>query len=147
MPTLERALQIAVNAHDGQKDRNGEAYIFHPLRVMARCHTVPGRMLALLHDVVEDTSVTFEELAAEGFPAEVLATLRLLTHEDGTSYEDYITRIMTDPVAVEVKLADLEDNSDIHRLRQEPAEQMFTRLAKYMRAYQRLSARKQEFQA
>ena len=140
MPTLERALQIAVQAHAGQKDRNGEAYIFHPLRVMARCSSAEARILALLHDVVEDTSVTFADLEKEGFPSSLLNTLRLLTHDESVSYDDYITQIMTDPLAVEVKLADLEDNSDIRRLQQPPEERTLARVAKYIRAYQRLSA-------
>lgn len=138
MPTLERALQIAVQAHAGQKDRNGAAYIFHPLRVMERCTRPETKMLALLHDVVEDTSVTFGDLAAEGFPQELLATLRLLTHEEGVSYDDYITRIMTDPIAVEVKLADLQDNSDIRRL-QEVDEKVAERMRKYQKAWRRLT--------
>lgn len=138
MPTLERALQIAVQAHAGQKDRNGAAYIFHPLRVMERCTRPETKMLALLHDVVEDTSVTFGDLAAEGFPQGLLATLRLLTHEEGVSYDDYITRIMTDPLAVEVKLADLQDNTDIRRL-QEVDEKVAERMKKYQKAWRRLT--------
>lgn len=95
-------------------------------------------MLALLHDVVEDTSVTFGDLAAEGFPQGLLATLRLLTHEEGVSYDDYITRIMTDPLAVEVKLADLQDNTDIRRL-QEVDEKVAERMKKYQKAWRRLT--------
>ncbi len=144
MANLERALQIAVQAHAGQKDRNGEAYIFHPLRVMARCTTPEARMLALLHDVVEDTKVTFEDLAKDGFTPAFLAKLRLLTHDDEVPYDDYITQIMTDRTVVEVKLADLEDNSDIRRLLNEPDARTLERVAKYVRAYQRLTAWKRE---
>lgn len=143
MPDLERALQIAVKAHAGQKDRNGVAYIFHPIRVMMRCTSEDARMLALLHDVVEDTSVTFQQLAAEGFSDRILATLKLLTHEKGVSYDDYITRIMSDRLAIEVKLADLEDNSDIRRL-QEVDERAIARLRKYLKAYKLLSAKRDE---
>lgn len=139
MSTLERALQIAVQAHAGQQDRNGAAYIFHPLRVMERCTRPEAKLLALLHDVVEDTAVTFEDLAAEGFAPELLATLRLLTHEEGVSYDDYITGILTDPLAVEVKLADLQDNSDIRRL-QAVDEKVAERMKKYQKAWQRLTA-------
>ena len=139
MANLERALQIAVAAHAGQQDKNGESYIFHPLRVMTRCTTPNAKIVALLHDVVEDTDVTMESLEAEGFSAEVLATLRLVTHLPEVSYDDYITHIMTDRTAIEVKLADLEDNSDIRRLQTVDGKTM-ERLNKYLDAYRRLSA-------
>src|SRR5580693_1292191 len=108
MPDLERALQIAVQAHAGQKDKNGAAYIFHPIRVMMRCTTANARIVALLHDVVEDIGVTFEQLQAAGFSREVLDTLRLVTHSPEVPYDVYIDAIMTDPTATEVKIADLE---------------------------------------
>ncbi len=139
MANLERALQIAVAAHAGQQDKNGAPYIFHPLRVMTRCTMPNARIVALLHDVVEDTDVTLEQLEAEGFSAEVLATLRLVTHHPDVSYDDYITLILTDRTAIEVKMADLEDNSDIRRL-QTVDEKTMERLNKYLLAYRRLSA-------
>jgi len=142
MATLERALQIAVTAHAGQVDKNGEAYIFHPIRVMSRCTTPAAKIAALLHDVVEDTDVTFEQLTAEGFSQESLATLRLLTRPPEVAYEDYITGILTDPVAIEVKKADLEDNSDIRRF--PPInENTLPRVEKYLRAYRRLTGREE----
>lgn len=116
MPTLERALQIAVEAHAGQKDKNGGAYIFHPIRVMMRCRSEPAKIAALLHDVVEDTNVSLEELKTEGFSAQVLEAVRLLTRESGLSYDDFIKRIRPNELAVEVKLADLADNMDPRRL-------------------------------
>lgn len=139
MATLERALQIAVQAHAGQKDKSGEAYIFHPIRVMSRCTSPEAKIVGLLHDVVEDTPVTFEELAAEGFSVEVLAALRLLTHDDAVPYADYIEQVKTNPTATEAKLADLEDNMDIRRL-QEVDEKATKRLKKYLAAYRRLSS-------
>ena len=117
MPTLERALQIAVQAHAGQKDKNGEAYIFHPIRVMMRCRTPEAKIAGLLHDVVEDT-VTFAELEAEGFSSPVLDTLRLHTHDKAVPYEAYVEQVKLNPIATEVKLADLEDNMDIRRLQE-----------------------------
>ncbi len=90
MPDLERALQIAVQAHAGQKDKNGAPYIFHPIRVMTRCTTPAAKIVALLHDVVEDSSVTFEQLAADGFSAALLSTLRLVTHLPEDSYDGYV---------------------------------------------------------
>jgi (p)ppGpp synthase/HD superfamily hydrolase len=138
MPDLERALQIAVQAHAGQKDKNGAAYIFHPIRVMMRCATPNAKIVALLHDVVEDTPVTFEQLEKEGFSPEVLSTLRLVTHAPDVPYESYIDTISTDKVATEVKIADLEDNSDIRRLK-EVDDRVVARLRKYLSAYHRLT--------
>jgi (p)ppGpp synthase/HD superfamily hydrolase len=143
MADLERALQIAVQAHAGQKDKNGAAYIFHPIRVMTRCTTPNAKIVALLHDVVEDTATTFEQLQDEGFSPEVLAALRLLTHAPEVPYEEYIDSIMTDRTAMEVKMADLEDNADIRRLRQVD-DRSVERLRKYLAAYRRLTAKRDE---
>lgn len=140
MATLERALQIAVQAHAGQKDKSGAAYIFHPLRVMARCTAPDAKIVALLHDVVEDTAVTFEQLEAEGFSPAVLTALRLVTHNDSTPYDEYVDRTMTNPIALEVKLADLEDNCDIRRL-PEVDDKAVERLRRYLAAWQRLSGK------
>ena len=134
---LELALQIAVKAHAGQKDKSGEPYIFHPIRVMQRCSTPKGKVVALLHDTVEDTDVTFEELEAAGFDSGTIDTLRLVTHETGVPYDDYIDALVHDPVAVEVKIADLEDNSDIRRLKEIGAKDV-ERLKKYLRTHRRL---------
>ena len=138
---LELALQIAVKAHDGQKDKSGEPYIFHPIRVMQRCWTPKGKIVALLHDTVEDTDVTFEELEAAGFDAGTIDTLRLVTHEKGVPYDDYIDALVHDPVAVEVKIADLEDNSDIRRLKEIGTKDV-ERLKKYLRTHRRLTDHK-----
>lgn len=143
MADLERALQIAVKAHAGQKDKNGLSYIFHPIRVMTRCATSDAKMAALLHDVVEDCDVTFEDLEREGFSEHIITVLRLLTHEEDVSYEDYVQKIAGDATAIEVKIADLEDNSDIRRLR-EIDEKTTARLQKYLSAYQFLTAKRDE---
>jgi (p)ppGpp synthase/HD superfamily hydrolase len=137
MATLERALQIAVQAHAGQKDKSGAAYIFPPIRVMMRCTSTEAQIVGLLHDVVEDTSVTFEELEGEGFSNTVMEALRLLTHDPQVPYEDYIERVKTHPVATEAKLADLEDNMDIRRL-QEVDEKAVARFKRYLAAYRLL---------
>jgi hypothetical protein len=138
---LELALQIAVKAHDGQKDKSGEPYIFHPIRVMQRCSTPKGKIVALLHDTVEDTDVTFEDLEAAGFDSGTIDTLRLVTHETGVPYDDYIDALVHDPVAVEVKIADLEDNSDIRRLKEIGVKDV-ERLKKYLRTHRRLTDHK-----
>jgi (p)ppGpp synthase/HD superfamily hydrolase len=137
MATLERALQIAVQAHAGQKDKSGAAYIFHPIRVMMRCTSPEAQIVGLLHDVVEDTTVTFEELEGEGFSKNVMDALRLLTHDAKVPYEDYIQQVKTHPVATEAKLADLEDNMDIRRL-QEVDEKAVARFKRYVAAHRLL---------
>jgi (p)ppGpp synthase/HD superfamily hydrolase len=139
--TLELALQIAVKAHAGQKDKSGEPYIFHPIRVMQRCSTPKAKIVAVLHDTVEDTDVTFKDLEAAGFDSGTLDTLRLVTHEKDVPYDEYIDALMHDPVAVEVKLADLEDNSDIRRLKEIGAKDV-ERLKKYLRTHRRLTDHK-----
>lgn len=143
MNLLELALHLSVKAHAGQTDKSGEPYIFHPIRVMARCTTEEARIVGLLHDTVEDTDVTFTDLMSAGFPDHILASLRLVTHEDGVPYDDYIAAMMQDPIAVEVKLADLEDNSDIRRLK-EIGPKDVERLQKYLRTYRRLKAHQKE---
>lgn len=137
MATLERALQIAVQAHAGQTDKSGAAYIFHPIRVMMRCTSPAAKIVGLLHDVVEDTSVTFADLEAEGFSSEVLAALRLLTHDDAVPYPDYIDLVKANTIATEAKLADLADNMDIRRL-QEVDDKAAKRFKKYLAAYREL---------
>lgn len=114
---LEKAIRIAVNAHFGQKDRVGAPYILHPLRVMHAMESIDAKIVGILHDVVEDTDITFDDLIAEGIPKHLVITLRLLTHSENLSYEDYIARISENPLAVRVKLADMRDNMDLTRLK------------------------------
>ncbi|MDH4477055.1 MAG: hypothetical protein QE274_11300 [Verrucomicrobiaceae bacterium] len=139
MATLERALQIAVQAHAGQKDKSGAAYIFHPIRVMMRCTSTEAQIVGLLHDVVEDTPVTFEELEGEGFSKTVMEALRLLTHDSKVPYEGYIREIKTNAIATEAKLADLQDNMDLRRL-QEVDEKAVARFKRYLAAYTTLGS-------
>ncbi|WP_367131300.1 HD domain-containing protein [Saccharothrix sp. HUAS TT1] len=132
--TVEDAVRIARAAHEGQVDKSGRPYIGHPLRVMERVAGEHARMAAVLHDVVEDTSVTAEDLLSAGCPAEVVSTVLALSHRDGETQEDYLARVLTDPVAVEVKRADIADNTSPDRLaRLDPATRDRLR-AKYARA-------------
>ncbi|AIZ33212.1 GTP pyrophosphokinase [Pseudomonas sp. K1(2024)] len=116
MSSLERAILLATRAHAGQLDKGGADYILHPLRVMARVSTPEQRIVAVLHDVLEDTSVTLSDLAREGFPLKILAALLALSRRENERYEDFVVRLGSDPLAREVKLADLADNSDLSRL-------------------------------
>ena len=109
-----KAMKIAYAAHHGQVDYNGIPYIFHPIHLAESMEDEISCCAALLHDVVEDTSVTMEELAAE-FPSEVIDILKLLTHDDSVNYFDYVQAIKVNPIAVKVKLADLAHNSDQSR--------------------------------
>jgi len=136
---LHKALQIASCAHKNHKRRNGEAYINHPLRVMAKMTTEAERCVAILHDVVEDTHVTLDDLRVF-FTDEIVEAIDLLTKENklAHSYFTYIQVIAKNPLARAVKIADLEDNMDIKQLLT-LEENDFTRLQKYHQSYQILT--------
>jgi (p)ppGpp synthase/HD superfamily hydrolase len=137
MATLERAIEIAVQAHKEQLDKSGHPYILHPLRVMGRGHTEVEKICGVLHDLVEDTHWTFDDLLKEGFSGEVLKVLRLVTKDPEEDYTRFIERISSHPVAIAVKLNDLADNLDITRL-DYLHEQDVTRLNKYLAAWKKL---------
>lgn len=136
-PTLEDAIALAVEAHRGQRDKAGQTYILHPLRVMMRLETEPERMVAVLHDVVEDSPWTLERLRGLGYPEEVLGALDCLTKREGETYEAFIERLLPHPLARRVKRADLEDNMDVRRLPAVTAKDA-ERLARYRAAWARL---------
>jgi (p)ppGpp synthase/HD superfamily hydrolase len=131
---LERAIQIAAEAHAGQKDKGGAPYILHPLRVMLAVEGDEARQVAVLHDVLEDCpEFTAEHLRRAGFSEPVLAAIEALTKRAGERYDDFIARIKPNPLAAQVKLADLADNSDLSRIAR-PGDADFARLRKYNRA-------------
>lgn len=135
---LEKAIRIAVNAHGGQKDRYGQPYILHPLRVMCRVKTETQKIVAILHDVVEDTDWTFDRLRQEGFPEPVIAALDAVTKREGESYDDFVERSAANPVSRAVKIADLEDNLDPLRL-DTPRPEDLERFKKYAAAWRKLT--------
>lgn len=138
MTMLARAIEIAVSAHKGQKDKSGADYVLHPLRVMERGKTEIEKICGVLHDVVEDSSWTYEALENEGFSAEVIAVLRCVSKKsENEDYEEFINRIAQNPIAVQVKINDLLDNMDITRLK-ELNELDLKRLNKYLKAYWKL---------
>ncbi len=110
------AMKIAYNAHQNQFDKCGVPYIFHPLHLAEQMQTEETVIAALLHDVVEDTYVTFDELSSKGFSDNIIDALRLLTHDKSVDYFEYISLIKDNPIAAPVKLADLRHNSDLSRL-------------------------------
>ena len=139
MSTLEKAIEIATEAHQGQFDKAGRDYIGHPLRVMEMGKTKEEKIVGVLHDVIEDTDWTFEKLAEEGFSDEVIAALRCVTKiSENENYDDFIYRVKKNPLAVAVKINDLTDNMDIRRL---PylSDKDVKRLKKYLKAYKRLT--------
>lgn len=139
MSTLERAIEIATEAHRGQLDKAGCDYIGHPLRVMAAGRSIEEKIAGVLHDVVEDSGWTFGMLEAEGFSAEIIEALRCVTKlSESEPYDKFIARIKGNPLAVAVKLNDLTDNMDIRRL---PylSDKDVKRLKKYLKAYKQLT--------
>lgn len=131
-----KALRLAYTAHHGQTDKSGQPYIFHPYHLAEQMTDEVSASVALLHDVAEDTNLTLEDLERE-FPQEVTDALRLLNHEKGTDYFDYVRAIKQNPVAVKVKLADLAHNSDETRFAgcgDIPAEQLARWREKYAKA-------------
>ena len=139
MSTLNKAIEIAALAHADRIGEDGEAEILHPLRVMLRLQAEDERQTAMLHDVIEDCGMTAAELHAAGFSAEVVAAVEVLTGQAGESYEQYIKRVITSPLAVRVKQADIEEHASVVRRQPVSAEQL-ERLGNYQRACVVLSA-------
>ncbi|WP_395603605.1 HD domain-containing protein [Pseudomonas sp. B21128] len=135
--TLERAIAIAAAAHAGQVDKGGAPYILHPLKVMLRMTTLEERIVAVLHDVVEDCDISLDDLRKEGFSEEVLTAIQSVTKVPGESYEDFVERAAQNPIGRVVKLADLEENSDLSRIAS-PSWDDLERVEKYRRAIARL---------
>ena len=137
---FHRAREIAQEAHEGQVDKAGEDYFMHPMRVMLRCKDEKERIVALLHDVVEDSDWTFEMLEEEGYTPDIIEALKCLTKtSEDENYDDFIARVMTNPLAVKVKLYDLEDNLNVSRL-DSLTDADIARCRKYLHARDRLKA-------
>jgi GTP diphosphokinase / guanosine-3',5'-bis(diphosphate) 3'-diphosphatase len=132
MSTLERAIVIAAQSHTGQIDKAGEPYILHPLRVMFRVKGANERIAAVLHDVVEDSPVTLQDLADEGFSEPVLRALDALTKRQGESRLEAAVRAAADPIAREVKLADNAENTNLSRI-SNPSARDYERVEEYRR--------------
>lgn len=135
MSTLEQAIRVALDAHAGQVDKAGAPYILHPLRMMTRLAGHEQQIAAVLHDVVEDSGVTLDDLRAMGFDEAVVSAVDGLTRRPDETYEAFVLRAKAHPVARAVKLADLEDNMDVRRLG-ELTEKDLQRLRRYRAAWQ-----------
>ncbi len=137
MNNLEKAIQLAVEAHAGDTDKAGATYIRHPLRLMQQMETETERVVAVLHDVVEDTGYDLDDIEEE-FGSEVRDAVDALTKHDGEDYEELIDRAAANPIAQTVKIADLEDNMNITRL-DSVDQDLGERLAKYHRSWEQLT--------
>ena len=135
----KKAMRLCFKAHRDQVDKSGLPYVFHPFHVAEQMTTEETTVVALLHDVIEDTDYTLADIAAMGFPQPVLDALNLLTHDDRVPYMTYVAAIKSDPIARAVKLADLRHNSDLSRLDQID-DKALERVQKYRSAIRLLTA-------
>ena len=142
----KEAMKLCFEAHKEQKDKSGLPYVFHPFHLAEQMDDEESTVVALLHDVVEDTGYTLDDLAEMGFGDTVIAALELLTHDDDSPYLDYVRRIKTNPLARKVKLADLAHNSDVSRLDHDPTEEDRERVEKYRKSIEILNDRLQLLQ-
>nr|WP_278430741.1 HD domain-containing protein [Brevibacillus laterosporus] len=133
------AVLLATKAHANQQDKGGQPYILHPLRVMMYMPSDEARAVAVLHDVLEDTDVTADDLREAGFPKEVVEAVMILTKNSKEDYDSYIKRVKQNQLARAVKIADIKDNLDLTRIA-EPTEADVARIEKYKRALKELEA-------
>ena len=129
----KKALRLCFEAHKEQVDKSGLPYVFHPFHLAEQMADETTTVAALLHDVVEDTDYTLEDLREMGFPQEVIDALALLTHDPEVPYMEYVSEIAKNPVAKAVKIADLKHNSDLSRL-DSIDEKILKRREKYLQA-------------
>lgn len=140
MSTLERAIEIAAGAHSEQRDRAGEPYILHPLRVLLAVEDPAARIAAALHDVVEDSSWTLADLRREGFAEEVVRAVDAVTRREGEPYDEFVLRSCADPLGREVKVADVRDNLS-QALQREATAEEHERIQRYRAALAVLTRR------
>lgn len=141
---LERAIAIAHQAHRDQLDKGGHPYIGHPLRVMAQMTTIEAKIVAVLHDAIEDSDLSLVDLTAQGFPPSLCRALDALTKREGEAYTAYLDRVMANPLALQVKIADMTDNCDRTRI-PHPTAKDEARLQRYHHTLPRLQAALQGF--
>ena len=131
---LAKAIILATKNHKGQVDKGGNPYILHPLRVMGKVKSLEAKIVAILHDIIEDTDITKEDLLDMEFPYKIVEAIELLSKPKKEDYIHYIRRIKGNPLAKEVKMADLQDNMDLSRLNK-ITEKDLNRVEKYKKAY------------
>jgi len=136
---LALAIAIAYQAHDGQIDKAGKPYISHPLTVMAQMDTIESKIVAVLHDAIEDSDLTIADLVKQGFPEFIIEAIAAITKLDGELYENYILRVRSNAIALKVKIADITHNMDISRI-VNPTAKDFQRLEKYEKVLAQLTS-------
>ncbi len=135
MPTIEDAILWATEVHRGQVDKSGNPYILHPIRVMMRMTSPEARIVAILHDTIEDSDHTLDDLRELGYDEPIIAAVDAISRREDESYEEFIQRLKPNPLARRVKLGDLLDNMDLRRANPVVAEKDAERLARYQRAW------------
>lgn len=138
MSLVEKSLSIALKAYAGQKDKAGKTYILHPLRVMSKMETEEEMSVALLHDVIEDSEITAQDLTKAGIPARVVKAVQALTKKDGENYDQFVNRVLKNKLAAKIKKADIEDNINVLRLNSVGPKDL-ERIAKYHKAWKKLT--------
>ena len=136
---LQRAIAIAAKAHEGQVDKAGNPYLDHPLAVMENVNSLDQKIVAVLHDAVEDSELTLEQLRSEGFPEVLVSAIEAITKIEGEAYATYLERVIANPIALRVKIADVTHNLDLRRIAN-PTEADFQRIAKYKKVLSQLCA-------
>lgn len=131
---LNMAIHIATDYHNGQIDKSGEPYILHPIWVMNNVKSLNGKVVAMLHDIVEDTEITIENLIDFGFDEDIVIAIDILTKKKGQKYTDYIELVGKNNLAREVKISDLKHNMDLKRLK-EITDKDKKRYVKYKNSY------------
>ncbi|WP_342417116.1 HD domain-containing protein [Paenibacillus sp. FSL R10-2782] len=134
---IETAIATAAQAHQGQTDKGGQPYIFHPLQVMNRVEHMDEKIVAVLHDVLEDTEVTADQLKEAGFGKHIIEAVEGLTRNEGEEYSDFIRRAKNNPLSRAVKIADIQENMNLDRI-PHPTEKDTARIEKYRQALQEL---------
>ncbi|MEC0180511.1 HD domain-containing protein [Paenibacillus peoriae] len=130
---IENAIAIAAKAHQGQADKGGQPYIFHPLQVMNRVEHMDEKIVAVLHDVLEDTEVTADQLKEAGFGRHIIEAVEGLTRNEGEEYSEFIRRAQKNPLSRVVKIADIMENMNLERI-PNPTEKDLARIEKYKQA-------------
>jgi len=140
MNIIEKSLEIALKAYAGQTDKAGTTYILHPLRLMSKMETDEEMSVALLHDVIEDSDITADDLLADGIPSTVVTAVQCLTKNKGENYEAFIIRVLENKLATKIKKVDIEDNINVLRLNS-VGEKDLERIAKYHKAWHTINKR------
>ena len=133
MSNLDKAIEIAAKAHAGQQDKAGQPYILHPLRLMLRFETEEEMIVAVMHDVIEDSDLSLENLRTQGFPDEIVEAIECLTKKDGEEYGEFVLRVSKNQLAKKIKIADIKDNLNLTRL-ENISDKDLKRVEKYHRA-------------